>query len=145
MQSCLHSSKLTISKIEYSETFGKFWGHKSFVYTQVLFFCCVTCLNISSIVDTAQVVDTFLGHWFPSGSGAINFLWTKGSLDVQWVQWDYSVCTEEAIITGECIPFADEDGIIFTAGYTIVLLIFVPMAVMDLKVRPFLFVEWTKK
>jgi hypothetical protein len=86
-------------------------------------------------VDTAQVVDTFLGHWSPSGSGAINFLWNQGSLNVQWVQWDYSLCSQEMVITGECVPFLEEDGIIFTAGYAAVLLIFVPMALMDLKVR----------
>ena len=49
---CLHMSN-SISKIpgnskyakeiDYSETFEKFWGFKSFLSTQLLFFCCVTC------------------------------------------------------------------------------------------------------
>jgi hypothetical protein len=93
-------------------------------------------LNVSSIVDVSQVVDTFLGHWYPGGSGGINFMWTKAEgLDVQWVRWDYSDCSEEMLITGECIPFCDEDGILFTVGYAIILMVFVPMALMDLKVR----------
>jgi hypothetical protein len=92
-------------------------------------------LNVSSIVDVSQVVDTFLGHWYPGGSGGINFMWTKAEgLDVQWVRWDYSDCSEEMLITGDCVPFSDEDGILFTVGYAIILMIFVPMALMDLKV-----------
>jgi hypothetical protein len=85
---CLHMAN-TISKVrgnsdfkmevEYSETFERFWGHRSFVVTQILFFCCITCLNVSSIVDTAQVIDTFLGHWSPGGSAAINFYGTGTS------------------------------------------------------------------
>jgi len=56
---CLHMSN-TISKvqpnnrnfeqeIEFSQAFEEFWGHKWFLATQVLFFCCISCLNISSI------------------------------------------------------------------------------------------------
>jgi len=49
-------------EVEYSEAFRVYWGDRRFVVTQVLFLYCITCLNISSIVDTVQVVDTFLGH-----------------------------------------------------------------------------------
>jgi len=140
---CLHMAN-TISKvrgnadfkreIEYSETFERFWGHRSFVVTQILFFCCITCLNVSSIVDTAQVIDTFLGHWSPSGSGAVNFYYNDdGKWDIDLVQWDYSLCDEEMLVQGDCLPFLQTSGIVFTAGYALTLVIFVPMALMDLK------------
>ena len=44
------------------------------------------------------------------------------------------MCTEKMLLTGECVPFLDDDGILFTMGYAITLLIFLPMALMDLKV-----------
>lgn len=123
-------------QIGYSECFNRFWGPKSYHWTQFLFFCCVTCLNVSSIVDIAQVVDTFLGHWFDGGSGALHFHWmdATNSVQVDWVRWDYESCTKEMLINGDCIPFFDQDGILLTTGYGIILLIFMPMALMDLKV-----------
>lgn len=123
-------------EIEYSETFEKFWGHRSFVYTQVLFFCCVTCLNVSSIVDTAQVIDTIVGHWVPGGTGGINLDGFKDSIipNIQLARWDYTECSPETLADGDCVPFGKEDGIIFSLGYVAVLIIFVPMALMDLKV-----------
>jgi hypothetical protein len=139
---CLHLSN-TIStvignsnfrkEIEYSECFEKFWGHNSFIGTQILFFFCITCLNVSSIVDTAQVVDTFFGHWFHGGSAALHFFWEEGP-NVQFVRWDYSSCSEETLREGDCVPFDDDNGYFFTVGYAITLWIFVPMALMDLKV-----------
>jgi len=145
---CLHMAN-TISKvphnsnyqkeIEYSETFEKFWGHKAFVFTQILFFACVVCLNVSSIVDTAQVVDTIAGHWLPNGTGAILFHELDGDFRTDWVRWDYTSCTEETLAGGDCIPFGEnEDAIVFSLGYFLVLLIFVPMALMDLKENAFL-------
>jgi len=141
---CLHLAN-TISKVtgnsdfklevEYSETFERFWGHRSFVVTQILFFVCITCLNVSSIVDTAQVLDTFLGHWSPGGSAAINFYYNDdGNWDIDVVQWDYSLCSEQMLLDGDCLPFLQTSGIVFTAGYVLTLLIFFPMALMDLKV-----------
>ena len=106
------------------------------MYTQVLFFCCVTCLNVSSIVDTAQVVDTIFGHWFPGGTGAFQFdVYNDGLPFVQFIRWDYISCAPESLLDGDCVPFGDDDGIVFSIGYLVVLLVFVPMALMDLKVR----------
>lgn len=141
---CLHMSN-TISKvsgnanfrkeIEYSETFEAFWGHKSFIATQILFFLCISCLNISSIVDTAQVVDTFLGHWFPGGSAALYVYWEEG-LNAEFIRWDYHSCPREVLIAGDCVPFADDGdlGHHLTIGYILCVLVFLPMALMDLKV-----------
>eukprot|EP00529_Nitzschia_sp_RCC80_P013072 CAMPEP_0113515218 /NCGR_PEP_ID=MMETSP0014_2-20120614/40824_1 /TAXON_ID=2857 /ORGANISM="Nitzschia sp." /LENGTH=605 /DNA_ID=CAMNT_0000411765 /DNA_START=192 /DNA_END=2009 /DNA_ORIENTATION=+ /assembly_acc=CAM_ASM_000159 len=139
---CLHMSN-TISKVSgnsrfikdigYSECFKEFWGSKSYVYTQVLFYCCILCLNVSSIVDTAQVIDTILGHWLPDGSAAVSMNAEDDELVIQFVKWDYSSCTEDMLVSGECVPFYEEDGILFTAGYGLTLLFFMPMALMDLK------------
>lgn len=86
-------------------------------------------------MDTAQVVDTFFGHWVPHGSSAVNFQWIDNKVDVRWINWDYSVCSEELLISGECVPFFDsEGGILLTIGYVVTVLVFLPMALMDLKV-----------
>ncbi len=82
------------------------------------------------------MIDTFLGHWSPSGSAAINFYYNdNGNLDIDWVQWDYSICSEQMLLDGVCLPFLQTSGIVLTAGYGLTLLIFFPMALMDLKVR----------
>ena len=59
-------------KIEYSETFKHFWGRKAFVFSHVTFYCCITCLNIASIVDTAQVVDQMLSRYLKGGAIALS-------------------------------------------------------------------------
>jgi hypothetical protein len=91
---------------------------------------------VSSLVDISQVVDTFVGHWIDGGSGALQFHWVDatGRLQVDWVRWDYMSCTEDMLVKGNCVPFFDQDGFLFTIGYGVILLIFLPMALMDLKV-----------
>ena len=93
---------------------------------------------MSSIVDTAQVVDTILSHCVSTGSVALNFEWANNHVLVRWINWDYSGCSETILSSGECVPFFDEEGILFTAGYAITLLTFLPMAVMDLKENAFM-------
>ena len=136
---CLHMAN-TISKVpgnqnfkkevEFSEAFGFFWGRPWFVATHICFFCCVSCLNISSIVDTAQVVDTFFGHWWPWG-GSIALQIDDGNF--QWIRWDYSMCTHRMIKDGDCVPFSGEPGLLLTLGKLVVTLVFLPLALMDLK------------
>jgi lipid-A-disaccharide synthase-like uncharacterized protein len=113
-------------EIEFSQAFHMFWGHKWFVFTQVIFFLCVTCINVSSIVDTAQVVDTFVGQC--AGSVALQL---QDGIHV--VQWDPSHCTTEELYSGECIPFSGHSGLLLTLGYIITIAIFFPLALMDLK------------
>lgn len=141
---CLHLSN-TISKVpnnlqfkqevEFSQAFEHFWGRQWFLVTQVLFFCCITSLNISSIVDTAHVVDTFLGHWAPTGSVALK-VGLHLPPELEWTVWNYSVCSHDDLVKGDCLPFrdqADQDEILMTAGNLITSLVFLPLALMDLK------------
>lgn len=60
-------------EIEYSDTFRYYWGKKAFIFTHITFFCCITCLNIASIVDTAQVVDQMLSRKVKGGTMALSF------------------------------------------------------------------------
>jgi Transmembrane amino acid transporter protein len=158
---CLNMAK-TISKVpgnanfkqevEYSEAFRYFWGERWNYITQVLFFVCVLCLEVSAIVDTAHVVDTFLGHWFPLGSFAYrihppSLLFSSpdpntNTTDSGWEQWKFSECTNAQYNQGLCLPFLNavnedetpaEQGLLFTLGMLITTLIFLPMALMDLK------------
>ena len=117
-------------EVEYSDAFRFFWGQEWFVITQVIFFGCITCLNISSIVDTAQVVDTFLGNWWPwGGAAAINI--HDGVWSVK--RWDNSFCSEEERNDGSCTPFSETEGLIWTAGNVVVHLLFFPFALLPLK------------
>ena len=85
-------------------------------------------------MDTAQVIDTVIGHWWPGGSGALNFYYNDaGKFDVDWVEWDYSICDEQMMHDGECLPFLQTSGIVFTAGYAWTVIFFGWMALMDLK------------
>lgn len=119
-------------EMEYSDAFQAYWGRKGFLLTQVLFFCCIFCLNMSSIVDTGAVVDTFLGHWWPYGGSLA--LQVSDDHQVAWIQWDYSSCTQEDLYSGDCVPFAGaEDGMLFTAGTFLTTLIFLPLALADLE------------
>lgn len=115
--------------VGFSGAFETFWGKQWFYVTHIIYFCCVACLNISSIVDTSQVVDTFLGHWTPSGSRAFQF----NDTGVHWIRWDPEHCTEEDVLDGTCLAFAGSDGILLTVGYMLTTLVLLPMALMDLK------------
>jgi amino acid permease len=118
-------------EIEFSQAFYMFWGRRWWYFTQAVYFLCVTCLNVSSIVDTAQVVDVFMGHWLPSGAVALEI----GSSATQFVWWDLSSCSHDELVSGECIPFEQHSGMLLTAGYIITVVSFLPLALMDLKVR----------
>lgn len=138
---CLHMASL-ISKvpgnkdfrkeIEYSEAFSTFWGYKWFFSTQAIYLCCITLLNITSIVDMSQVADTVLGHWFPNGTAAIQIIRTDG-IRCNWIRWDYSGCSEDDIDLGVCTPFRNLEGIIITAGKIVTVIFYFPLALLDLK------------
>lgn len=116
-------------EVEFSEAFRIFLGTRWFIFSELAFFCCITCLNVSSIVDTAQVVDTFLGHWWPHGGTAALQIYNN---EVNWIRWDYSICTNQELIDGKCLPFHSNDGITITAGNMVVSLVFFPLALLDL-------------
>jgi hypothetical protein len=117
-------------EVEFSDAFRRFWGHRWFLVSQLLFTCCITCLNISSIVDTAHVIDTFIGHWVPNGTAAI-------TLDSHWkptiLYWAAKDCPEEEDMEGMCLPFANVDGIFVTCGNVITTVLLFPFALMDLR------------
>ena len=46
---------------EFSDPFRIFWSDRAYHVTQVFLFLTAICLNVAAIVDTAQVVDSFLG------------------------------------------------------------------------------------
>lgn len=95
-------------------------------------------MNISSIVDTAQVVDTFAGHWGPGGAIALQLggTWCGAnpiSTDWHLFSWDYTVCTRDDLVDGLCVPFRNCDGILITSGNVITTAVFLPLALLDLK------------
>jgi len=130
-----HSSIRThfssLLQIEYSEAFRYFWGKKAFVFTQIAFFCCISCLNVASIVDTAQVVDQILSRF---SGGAVAFEWGKGGWEI--IRWAAHNCTGERLKNGACIPFEADTNAnpwMLTTGYLLSGMMFLPMSLMDLK------------
>ena len=141
-------------EVEYSDAFRHFLGSRWYIMTQIIFLCCITCLNISSIVDTSQVVDTFVGNWIPGGTIALQ-LFSNTTTDtqqqeqqqrreaeyiestfwnvVQFVRWDRSECSTDEVDQGVCLPFAGCDGILLTFGTFITTVLFLPLALLDLK------------
>jgi len=118
-------------EIEYSEAFRYFWGKRAFVITHISFFCCITCLNVASIVDTAQVVDQILSRF---RGGAVAFEWKQGGWEI--IRWAAHNCSGERMKNGKCIPFeADTNNStwMLTTGYLLSALIFLPMSLKNLK------------
>jgi amino acid permease len=50
-------------EIEYSEAFRIFWGRSWYIFTQIAFSMCIMCQLLASIVDVAQVVDTYVRNF----------------------------------------------------------------------------------
>jgi len=89
------------------------------------------------LVDTAQVLDTFMGHCNPWGGA-----WALQIDPIHWhatmTPWDPSSCSQHVLHVGGCIPFAntleesDADSYILTAGYVVTAFLLLPLALMDL-------------
>lgn len=122
--------------IEFPEAFQRFWGTRWFLLTNWLFFGCITCLNVSSLVDNAQVIDTFLGHCNPWG-GSYALAMDPTHWNTTITTWNKSECSKEELRSGACIPFAtnraeDENVYMLTIGYVCTAVLFFPLALMDL-------------
>lgn len=127
--------------VEYSQTFGALAGPRAYWMSQFLFYGCVTCLNIGSIVYTAQVVDTVLGNWCQP-YGTVGVLWRidKENSGLQWIQWDAATkCSKDQLREGSCVPFSSSDTsvdgmhMIWSAGMFLTTLVFLPLSLLDLK------------
>lgn len=136
----------TFSKeIEYSNAFQLYWPNNSWISlaTEISFFLCVTCLNVSSLVDSAQVFDVMLcilggtSHALsitPSSSSSSSSETTTmvGGLDFAYQSWDFSSCDDNE----DCIPFSNNEndsGVLLTLGYIVNVIIFMPLALMNLQ------------
>lgn len=122
--------------VEYSDAFRIFWGQKAYIMTHVVFFLCITCLNISSIVDTAQIIDQIIAHVF--GHTSAYRLSLSGTNKVK--TWSQTDCGHNRIAAGECIPFhhQKDDQLLITLGYVSTVALFLPLAMMDLKENVFM-------
>jgi amino acid permease len=139
--------------IELSTVVEYFWSHRAYLVTQWLFFACTFCLNVAAMIDTAQVVDTFLGvsggpflhqtfGWTPFASAATGA--TGSDQQQHWHTWSHPKCTRKQVKLGHCDPFTFYGGDaasstpaltgpILTLGYIITAAVFGPLCLMDLK------------
>lgn len=143
---CMHTANV-VSKVpgnanfdmvvEFSDPYRIFWSRGAYYGTQIIFYLCTLCVNVAAIVDTAQVVDSFLGH---SSMGTFGFSLDKGE-GQRWIH--KTSCSRDEVKQGECLPFEGEDygNVLLTLGYIITALVFLPICLMDLKVRK---IAWRK-
>jgi Transmembrane amino acid transporter protein len=128
--------------VEFSDPFRTFWGNRAYYMTQLIFYLCTISLNIAAIVDTAAVVDSFLGHTTGSYALAVDQLWGDSPQPIQ--EWHHGKCSRRAVKRGVCEPFSGIDihnhgaefsDFLITSGYIIAAAVFLPICLMDLKVR----------
>lgn len=136
---CMHTANV-VSKVpgnsqfdkvvEFSDPYRIFWGRKAFYGTQIVFYLCTLCVNIAAIVDTAEIVDSFLGH---SRLGSWGLSFDNGG----WKQWRHEEpCSRVEVKLGDCFPFGEDEygDTLLTVGYVITTAAFLPICLMDLKV-----------
>lgn len=121
--------------VEFSDPFATFWSPKAFFACQLVYYLCTVSLNVAAIVDTAQVVDSFLGHTVGSRALAADNIFEE-----PFQEWKRGPCSRKMAKEGVCEPFGgvDQDGEQFsdwliTSGYVVALLFFLPICLMDLK------------
>jgi hypothetical protein len=128
-------------EIEYSDVFGHFWGKRWFFFTQVAFCVCIMCQMMASIVDVAQVVDTYMGSTFTNAT-SLQYAPPDSNSTLSFVHWNLeSACGESAGIPSQrdpkttCVAFnRDTDSnLLLTSGYVLCMAIFLPMSLMNLK------------
>jgi hypothetical protein len=126
--------------VEFSDPFQTFWSQRAYYATQIIFYLCTLCINTAAIVDTAEIVDSFLGH----SVGTWGFAFDKGEFQ-EWIH--DRPCSRSKVKLGHCLPFeSNKYGLVLlTMGYLITAAVFVPICLMDLKVRLFddtIIVHW---
>ncbi len=124
-------------EVEYSEAFRQYWPNdpKWFRSTQIIFFLCVTCLTISSLIDSAQVFDLMLVHggFLGGDTYAIRFVASSEGFDFIYDSWNPGDCMSEET----CTPFVSHEGqghgVLLSAGYVLNVILFMPLALLDLQ------------
>jgi hypothetical protein len=138
----------------FSSLNGFFLVSQAYLVTQWLFFACTFCLNVAAMIDTAQVVDTFLGVSGGKLLRTVGFTPFPTHTDDESSRylhtWIHPKCTRKQVKLGHCDPFVYNtshefsngtsasvmeplSGPILTLGYVITAAVFAPLCVMDLK------------
>lgn len=122
--------------VEFSDPFRVFWHERWYTITQILFFLTATCMNVAAMVDTAEVVDLFLGIYgktYALSAGGDNFNATANG----YIQsWHHDSCTRSEVKVGDCDPFSNTElygDYLLSLGYVLTAAVFVPISLMDLK------------
>ena len=123
-------------EIQYSEAFRLYWPNNSKWYrsTELMFFLCVTCLTVSSLVDSAQVFDIMLvkGGILGGNTYALRFVTTSEGFSCFYEGWNSDHCLSKE----DCTPFSDhedEGGMLLSTGYLLNVMFFMPLALLNLQ------------
>ena len=123
-------------QVEYSDAFRQYWPNNPmwFRSTEIIFFLCVSCLTISSLVDSAQVFDIMLvkGGFLGGNTYALRFVTSSEGFNCIYESWNSDDCSSEQ----DCGPFSDhedEGGILLSMGYLLNVILFMPLALLNLQ------------
>ena len=132
--------------VEFSDPFKTFWNDRAYYMTQLIFYLCAISLNIAAIVDTAGVVDSFLGLNTGSYALAVDHLWGNDPTQPTIQEWHHGRCSRKAVKAGVCEPFSGINihnhgdpypysDFLITTGYIVAAAVFLPICLMELKVQ----------
>lgn len=126
-------------RFEYSDLFRHYFGSRSFIASQIVFFCAIFSQTAASIVSTAQSVDGLIV--LMAGK---TWAWEPFYGSESWigriVEWDpLRYCGNVGEKSSQCVPFsilpsgtAPAIGIVLTAGYITTCALLAPLCRMNL-------------
>jgi hypothetical protein len=120
-------------QIDFSSAFRYTVGEDWYVVAETLFLISCVVQASAGIVETAQSLDGFIASFLLGKTYAIEFYPT-----LQFISWSPDLCHEETISSKEsnladCTPFHNAGTLVFTLGFLITTLIFLPLGRGHLK------------
>ena len=118
-------------RIEFSDVFEKYFGRRTALLTQAVFYLNLLSQNLAAIVACAQMFDSLAGIK-PGYSYALRL----SPSPTGWVRWDASSCASAKHSPLEqCVPFSAEgdDALLITTGYVATALLLAPLGLLTLE------------
>jgi amino acid permease len=120
-------------QVDFSSAFRYTVGEEWYVVAETLFLISCFVQAIAGIVSTAQSLDGFIASFLFGRTYAFEFYPNFGI-----ISWTPELCHEETSVSVEsnlddCTPFHNAGSLIFTVGFVITALIFIPLGLGHLK------------
>jgi len=105
------------SRIEFSTLCKFYFGHKFYLFTQIIFVISLQSVNVSAIIETAQVMDELVIAIFTK-TGALEFYPTFG--------WTWADIISQG---SSCFP---DDSYVLSLGFVVTVILIIPMGYFNL-------------